>query len=231
VFWHGRQMYRRLSEEVGAAGLAMGDGDPQPVTAEEIAGLPRAVQRYMQAMGVLDRPRDWSFQAHFVGRFRLKGQGSWMPAEIWQYHSATEVARFFYMRIDFAGVVPIVGRDIYLRRKGMMHGKVLGVVTVARREGWETDLSELVTFLNDAVLLAPSMLLRLKASFAPVDDRTFDVRLVDAGQTVSARVFLPVRCIRAAVRLRCYKRRPAAGGVRRAASRWRADERELIGRI
>jgi hypothetical protein len=34
------------------------------------------------------------------------------------------------------------------------------------------------------------MLLRPNASFAPVDDSSFDVTLVDAGQTVTARVFL-----------------------------------------
>jgi len=99
-------------------------------------------------------------------------------------------ARFFHMRIDFAGVVPMVGRDVYLRGKGTMHGKLLGVITVARSEGSETDLSELVTYLNDAVLLAPSMLLRLQTSFAPVDDRSFAVTLVDAGQIVTARVVL-----------------------------------------
>ena len=61
------------------------------------------------------------------------------------------------MRIDFAGVVPMVGRDIYLRGKGTMHGKLFGVVTVARSGGSETDLSELATYVNDAVLMAPSM--------------------------------------------------------------------------
>jgi hypothetical protein len=159
MFWHGRQMYRRLSEEVRAAGLAAGGADPEPVTEEQVAALPATVRRYLRAMGVVNRQRDWSFQAHFTGRFRLRGQGSWMPAEIWQYNSAMEVARIFHMRIDFAGVVPMVGRDTYLRGKGIMHGKLLGLLTVARAEGAETDLSELVTYLNDAVLLAPSMLL------------------------------------------------------------------------
>ncbi len=32
MFWHGKQMYRRLSEEVRAARLAAGDAVPQPVT-------------------------------------------------------------------------------------------------------------------------------------------------------------------------------------------------------
>ena len=157
---------------------------------EDLAGLPATVRRYLHAMGVVNRPPDWSFRAHFTGRFQLRGQGRWMPAEVWQYNSAIEVARIFHMRIDFAGVVPMVGRDIYLRGKGIMHGKLLGLVTVARSEGPETDLSELVTYLNDAVLMAPSMLLRPNISFAPVDDRSFDVTLVDAGRTVTARVFL-----------------------------------------
>jgi hypothetical protein len=189
MFWHGPQMYRQLSAEVRAARLASGT-DAAPVTQEDLAGLPATVQRYLRAMGVLGRPRDWSFRAHFTGRFRLKGQGAWMPAEVWQYNSAVEVARFFHMRIDFAGVVPMVGRDIYLRGEGVMHGKLLGLVTVAHSRGPETDLSELVTYLNDAVLMAPSMLLRPNTSFAAVDDRSFDVTLVDAGQSVTARVEL-----------------------------------------
>jgi len=183
-------MYRRLSGEVVAAALVGGEGDPQPVTEEDLAGLPATVQRYLHAMGVVNRPRDWSFMAHITGRFRLKGQGSWMPAEVWQYNSAMEVARIFHMRIDFAGVVPMVGSDVYLGGKGVMHGKLLGLVTVARAEGPEADMSELVTYLNDAVLMAPSMLLRPNTSFAPVDDRSFDVTIVDADQTVTARVLL-----------------------------------------
>jgi hypothetical protein len=190
LFWHGRQMYRRLSEEVCAAGVDTAGADPRLVTEEDRAGLPATVQRYLHAMGVVNRPRDWSFQAHITGRFRSRGQGSWMPAEVWQYNSAVQVARIFHMRIDFASVGPMVGRDSYVGGKGIMHGKLLGLVTVTHTEGPETDLSELVTYLNDAVLMAPSMLLWPNASFAPVDDRSFEVTLVDADKTVTARALL-----------------------------------------
>ena len=190
MFWHGRQMYRRLSEDACAAGVQTADAEPQPVTEQDLAGLPATVQRYLHAVGVVNRPRVWSFQAHITGRFRLKGQGSWMPAEVWQYNSAIEVARIFHMRIDFASVVPMVGQDTYVGGKGVMHGKLLGLVTVAHSKGPETDLSELSTYLNDAVLMAPSMLLLPNISFAPVDDSSFDVTLVDAGMTVTARVLL-----------------------------------------
>lgn len=190
MFWHGRQMYRRLSEDVCAAGVGTAEAESQPVTEQDLAGLPVTVQRYLHAMGAVNRPRVWSFQAHITGRFRLKGQGSWMPAEVWQYNSALEVARIFHMRIDFASVVPMVGQDTYVGGKGVMHGKLLGLVTVAHSKGPETDLSELSTYLNDAVLMAPSMLLRPNISFAPVDESSFDVTLVDAGMTVTARVLL-----------------------------------------
>ena len=51
-------------------------------------------------------------------------------------------------------------------------------------------MSELVTYLNDAVLMAPSMLLGPNITFAAVDDESFDLTLLDAGQSVTARVFL-----------------------------------------
>ena len=59
MFWHGRQMYRRLSEEVCAAGVAAEGDDPSPVTDDDLASLPPTVQRYLRAMSVLNRPRDW----------------------------------------------------------------------------------------------------------------------------------------------------------------------------
>jgi hypothetical protein len=190
MFWHGEQMYRQLSREVALAGLVAGGSDRRPVTEGDLTGLPATAQRYFRAMNVLNRPRASSFLAHFTGRFRLKGRGSWMPAEVWQYNTAVDVARIFHMRIDFAGFVPMVGRDVYLHGKGVMHGKLLGLITVAHSKGPETDLSELATYLNDAVLIAPSMLLRPTVTFAGVDNRSFDVTLTDAGQTVTARVFL-----------------------------------------
>ena len=187
MFWRGKQMYRRLSEEVCAAGVGAAGSDPQLVTEDDLAGLPATAQRYLHAMGVVNRPRVWSFQAHITGRFRLKGQGSWLPAEVWQYNSAVEVARFFHMRLDFAAVVPMLGRDTYVGGKGAMDGKVFGLVTVAHAKGPETDMSELVTYLNDAALMAPSMLLGPNITFAAVDERSCPGGVDHAHPRVAAR--------------------------------------------
>jgi hypothetical protein len=116
-----------------------------------------------------------------------------MPAEAWQYNSGLEVARLFVMRLRFARVVPMVGQDTYLRGRGRMLGKLLDRVTVADGEGYEFDLGELTSYLNDAVLLAPSMLLGPLTTWRGVDERTFDVSLTDGGRTVTGRVFLDER--------------------------------------
>ena len=72
-----------------------------------------------------------------------------------------------------------------------MRGKLLGLVPVADGSGPEFDLGELVTWLNDAIMFAPSMLLGAHARFAATgSDDEFDVTVTDRGRTVTARVYL-----------------------------------------
>jgi hypothetical protein len=72
---------RRFTEAVATAGLASGPGDETVVTADEIAQLPPVVRRYLHFMGVVGRPRVWSFRARFGGRFWLRRGLGWMPAD------------------------------------------------------------------------------------------------------------------------------------------------------
>lgn len=186
------RLYDRLMADVAAAGLR--SGRPEGVVTDaDLAGLPDAVQRYMRFMGVVGRPRDWSFLARFVGRFRMRPDADWATAEAWQYNSAVEIARVFVLRIRLAHLVPVVGRDTYVHGRGRMLVKLMNLVPVADGKGEEFDHSELITYLNDAILLAPSMLLGPAASWTAVDDRAFDVTLADAAQSVTARVFLDER--------------------------------------
>lgn len=187
------RLYRALSRDVAAAGLRSDPAFREPVTDADLAGLPEAVQRYLRFMGVVGRPRDWSFRARFTGRFRMRPDSGWAAAEAWQYNSAVEITRVYAMRIRFAHLVPVYGHDIYARGSGRLHIKLLDLLPVADSHGHEYDISELITYLNDAVLLAPSMLLNPATAWTQADDHSFDVTLTDAGHTVSARVFLDER--------------------------------------
>ncbi|HEY9855292.1 MAG TPA: DUF6544 family protein [Stenomitos sp.] len=177
--------------EAASAGLATETAPSPVVTESDLAPLPPAAQRYLRYMGVLGRPRDWSFQLHGAGRFRLKpDDNAWFDVETWQYNTRLDVARLFRMEGRMSGVFPIVARDTYTAGKGRMLGKLFDLVTVADGQGPEFDTGELVTYLNDAVLFAPTFLLGPETAWSPVDEHSFDVALTDHGRTVKARVLL-----------------------------------------
>ncbi len=183
-------MRSKFLREVTAAGLPQAPATNPPVTDADLARLPATVQRYLRSMGVVGRPRDWSLRLSFTGRFRMKLDGRWAQITSWQYNTRLDTARIFHMRLRIGGLLPVLGRDSYLHGRGRMLGKALDLLTVVDGSGSEYDVSELVTYLNDAILFAPSMILGPETAWTDVDEHSFDVSLTDRGTTVSARVFV-----------------------------------------
>jgi hypothetical protein len=185
-------MHDKFDRELLDLHLAQPAPPAAPVTDADLVALPAPVQRYMRFMGVVGKERVWSLRVGFEGRFKLRPAAGWARCKTIQYNSADELARVFFLKLRMA-LVPMIGRDTYLHGKGRLVGRAFDLFTVVDGSGPEFDTSELVTFLDDAVLMAPSMLLGLRASFTSVDDDSFDVSLTDHGTTVTARVFLDER--------------------------------------
>jgi hypothetical protein len=181
---------RAFARALAAAALPSAPPAAEAVTDADLAGLPPQAARYLRAMGVVGRPRTWSLCAHFTGRFRRRPDQPWLPLSAWQYNSAVEVARLFRMRLTVARALPMWGLDTYQEGSGRMLGKALGLVTVADGKGPEFDIGELTTWLNDAVLMAPGMLLHPRITWQPAGEDGFRVAVTDAGRTVSAEVLL-----------------------------------------
>jgi hypothetical protein len=120
---HG--LYRRYTATVAAAGLPAGLGDDAPVTEADLASLPGPARSYLRFMGVVGRPLDWSFQARFTGRFRMRPGAQWLPAEAWQYNSALAPARIFVMGVRLATAMPVTGRNTYQGGRGHFTARVL----------------------------------------------------------------------------------------------------------
>lgn len=186
-------MHARFLKEVAELGLPGEPGPQAVVTEADLARLPETVQRYLRFMGVVGRARDWSFRVEFHGRFRTRLDGHWNACRTWQYNTRLDLTRFFQIRLRFGGMIPVVARDTYRAGHGRMLGKILDLVTVVDGSGEEFDIGELVTYLNDAIFFAPSMLLGPETAWAPVDGNSFDVTLRDNGRRVTARVFVDER--------------------------------------
>jgi hypothetical protein len=180
------RLYRRLRKATAEAALpATAAGGV--VEQHDIEALPPVVQRYLNFMGVVGRPRDRSFRVRFQGRFRTKPGGPWLPADAWQYNCVNPV-RVFVMRLTVGHVLPFYGCDTYLRGRGRLVGTLFGR-TVVHGSGAEFDHSEFVIYLNDAVLLAPSMLLGPAITWSEVDQSSFDITASDrGGPATTARV-------------------------------------------
>jgi hypothetical protein len=71
--------------------------------------------------------------------------------------------------------------------------QLFGRLTVLDGRGKEFDQGELLTWMNDAVFMAPSMLLNPAVAWEAVDSGTFDLVLSHKEQTVRGRVFLDER--------------------------------------
>jgi hypothetical protein len=162
-------MRAKFMKEVAAAGLPPGPGPDSPVTEADLAGLPHSVRRYLGFMGVVGKPSVWSFRLAFTGRFRRSRHDAWMACEAWQYNSRLAVARIFHIRLR--GLVPVLARDTYVRGRGRMLIRLFDLVTVGDGAGVEFDTGELVTYLNDGVMIAPSILLVPEVRWSPVDER------------------------------------------------------------
>jgi hypothetical protein len=99
----------------------------------------------------------------------------------------------FLMRLRVAHVLPLLGRDTYEHGHGHMVGTLFDRLAVVDGRGEEFDISELTTYLDDAILFAPSMLLGAATSWQAVGDDSFEVSLTDAGRTVTGRVYVDGR--------------------------------------
>lgn len=182
-------VHSKLMREVAGAGLPERPNQLTVISDADLAPHPEPVQRYLRFMGVVGRPRNWSFRIAWNGRFRTKPDQDWMDIEAHQYNTRLDLARFFYMSLRMKGI-SVMGRDTLFKGKGRMLIKPLDLFTVADGQGAEYDIGELVTYLNDGIFFAPSMLLGPETRWEPVDENSFDVSLTDRGISVKARVYL-----------------------------------------
>jgi hypothetical protein len=183
---------RSFRQELENAGLPAAGPRSELIDEQAIFALPEPVKRYLRFMGVVGRPRDWSLRAHFRARFRRE-PGKWLNCEALQYDTRLVPSRFFLMQLSLKGVLPVTVRDTYQAGRGVMQARAFDLIPVVEGRGYEIDVGELVTYLNDAILMAPSLLLGPETTWQEVDANTFDVTLRDENLSVKARVWLDER--------------------------------------
>lgn len=155
------------------------------ITQAELAHLPPPVQRYLERVGVVGKPRVRNF--HLQGKIKMRRAPSeaWMDSTMDQYSSLTDLSRLFFM-VSHKGPISFDVFHQFTDGQAHMQARVLGLVSVVDASGPELTQSETVTILNDLCLLAPSALLDPRLTWQPVDDARAKVWLEHAGHRVGA---------------------------------------------
>jgi hypothetical protein len=158
------------------------------VAEEDLAALPPAARSLMTFHGVAaGTVQPSSVRVGWTGRFRMRPDAPWMRIQAVQYDTRAPVGRLFLMKGRMKRVLPVVVRDIYAAGRGHLLARIADLFTVAECTGRELDEGELVTWLNDCVFFAPSMLLG-GSRFSHVDQERFEIAVTDRGTSVTARV-------------------------------------------
>ena len=131
------RLHARFDSEVRAMFAESSALAPLVVRAEELSPLPLPVRRWLERSGVVGRPRATTVRLRQRGEMHTSNDAPWMPTEAWQYIAIDRRPQFIWeLDSRLAKIVPITGRDKYIRGRGEMLIKAAALaVSVANENG------------------------------------------------------------------------------------------------
>lgn len=158
------------------------------INAEALEGLPEPVQRYLTFSGVIGKPWIDTVRLKYSGRFRTGADKPWMPLNVEQFYTTNPPGFLWKARFRMFGLPLMRATDVYKDGHGHMHGKILGLFTVADGKGDEVDQGTAIRFLNEMTWF-PTAYLGDNITWSAVDNHAADVTLHDGPHHVSARMY------------------------------------------
>ncbi|MEZ4256186.1 MAG: DUF6544 family protein [Polyangiales bacterium] len=168
-----------LFREAGAAAMV-----PSVVRAEELTKLPTPVRRWMEASGVVGKPRAHTVRLRQRGIMRTAPGGAEMRVRAEQYFRVDEPAFLWFVDVESFGGL-IAGRDTFRGARGRMYITLGGLVPVADGQGPTFDQGAALRYLGE-IIWFPSAALSPAVHWTPVDDRRARATLAMGRDAVSA---------------------------------------------
>lgn len=135
----------------------------------ELARLPAPVARWLEASGVVGKPRARTVRLRQRGALRTAADQPWMPATATQYVTLDEPAFVWTTAVRMKHVLPIAGRDHFLDGRGRMLVSAAGLVPVVDASGPAIDEGALQRYLAEVVWY-PSAALAPYVTWTALDD-------------------------------------------------------------
>ncbi len=156
----------------------------EPVTEKDLEPLPPIVQKYLNYVGVVGKPKVFNVKIIFEGQMREKGQ-EWFDFTSEQYNFIHPPTRLFFMNAKVKGI-PTHGYHAYKPEGASMLIKLLSLYPVVDIKSKEMFTTETVTFFNDICLFAPSMLIDSSIQWETIDPLTVKAIFTNDNTSISA---------------------------------------------
>lgn len=139
------------------------------ITPEDVAALPRPVQKHFQYCGYIGKAKMANMSIHFGDvDFVLTPGKPKLKIKYTQYNSIDEPERIAYIDTHLYGI-PFEGIDAYQNGAGSMKGVIAKTVTLFDQKGAAMDRASLVTFLSESLFL-PTAALQDYISWQEIDE-------------------------------------------------------------
>jgi hypothetical protein len=159
--------------------------EPELLNSDDIARLPKTVQRYLHFVGAVGKPKVQNFWLAFDVEMKKAPDARPMIAVSEQYNFMGNPARLFYMKTSMYGI-PADGLHAYVDKKASMVIRVASLFNAVDAQGAVLDETETVTVLNDICLMAPAVLVDPRFTFREIDETTTGVTFQNGPHRVSA---------------------------------------------
>jgi len=121
------------------------------VKESDLQNLPQPVRTWLQAAGVIGKPKHPQVRVVQSARMRLKPEQKQMPVRAEQEFTASPPGFIWRARIKMAPLLFITGRDTYAQGCGHMLIKLMALFPVVNARGPEIDQGTLLRFLGEMV--------------------------------------------------------------------------------
>ncbi len=179
--WQFNRMYKKEVQRLLSQPISSTIGT---ITNEQIRLLPTAVQKWLQASGVVGQPAIQRVYLQQRGEMKNKPDGKWIAFEAEQYFTTDPPSFSWKTKIRPSGFLFITGRDKYEQGKGHMLIKAYGLFTVADSKGSQTDQGAMVRYLAE-ICWFPAAALNEYIKWEAINDKTAKATMSYGGVTAS----------------------------------------------
>lgn len=154
------------------------------ITQKDLDSLPPVVQKYLNYVGVIGKPKIKNMKILFEGEMREKGK-DWFKFTSEQHNFFDTPTRLFFMKAKVKGL-PTTGYHAYGKEGASMLIKLVSLLPVVDLNMPEMYPTETVTYFNDLCLFAPAALIDKRIKWELLDDLSVKATFTNNETSISA---------------------------------------------